>query len=84
MPTFTGGTDFHEKLAERERFCNLSRPYGAINAKDPYEGRTRTFRRLPEKGGTQRGTKNLKMREIQQCMDYIATRGFRRVRQLYQ
>jgi transposase InsO family protein len=35
--TYTDDVDLGEKLAESERFYNLSRPYGAFNGKAPYE-----------------------------------------------
>jgi transposase InsO family protein len=35
--TYTGDVDLHRKLAEWERFYNLSRPHGAFNGKAPYE-----------------------------------------------
>jgi len=35
--TYTGDVDLHRKLAEWERFYNLSKPHGAFNGKAPYE-----------------------------------------------
>jgi len=35
--TYTDDIDLREKLAEWERFYNLSRPHGAFNGKAPYE-----------------------------------------------
>ena len=35
--TYTDDVDLREKLAEWERFYNLSRPHGAFNGKAPYE-----------------------------------------------
>ena len=35
--TYNGDVDLHQKLAEWERFYNLSRPHGAFNRKAPYE-----------------------------------------------
>ncbi|MSP81176.1 MAG: IS481 family transposase, partial [Rhodospirillales bacterium] len=35
--TYTDDVDLHQKLAEWERFYNLSRPHGAFNGKAPYE-----------------------------------------------
>ena len=35
--TYTGDVDLHRKLAEWERFYNLSRPHGAFNGKAPYQ-----------------------------------------------
>ena len=35
--TYTDDIDLHQKLAEWERFYNLSRPHGAFNGKAPYE-----------------------------------------------
>lgn len=34
---YTGDVDLHRKLAEWDRFCNLSGPHGAFNGKAPYE-----------------------------------------------
>ena len=35
--TYTDDVGLHRKLAEGERFYNLSRPHGAFNGKAPYE-----------------------------------------------